>query len=61
MHYFNGLRAHVVEMLYRQMVEVQESVDAVGEAGLLRSVKLRVLDVAGHTLLPASLGQFMCL
>ncbi len=48
-------------MLYRQMVEVQESVDAVGEAGLLRSVKLRVLDVAGHTLLPASLGQFMCL
>ena len=48
-------------MLYRQMVEVQESVDAVGEACLLRSVELRVLDTAGHTLLPACLRQFVCL
>ncbi|KND91446.1 hypothetical protein TOPH_03711 [Tolypocladium ophioglossoides CBS 100239] len=42
-------------------LQVEEPVDAVGEAALFGPVELGVLDVASDALLPADLRQVLCL
>lgn len=54
-----SLAAHVAQVLHRQEVEVQEAVDAVGQARLLALVQLRALDVARHALFPAHLRELV--
>jgi hypothetical protein len=49
--------SHTIEVLDRQEVEVEESVDAVADAGLLGGVQPGLLDRAGDALLPANVGQ----
>lgn len=52
--------SHVVQVLHGQEVHVEESIDAVGQAALLASIELGVLDAASDALVPADLGQAMC-
>lgn len=58
---FKSLTAHVLNMLNRQVVEVQKPIHAVRQASLLIPVKLRVLDRTGDALLPAHVGQAVSL
>lgn len=44
-------------MLHREVVDIEESLDAVGKASLLALVQLVVLDAALDALVPAHLGQ----
>lgn len=52
------LSTHTVDMLNRQVPEVQKAIHTVCQASFLRFVELRVLDAAG-TLLPAHVRQRM--
>lgn len=52
--------SHVVQVLHSQKVHVEESIDAVGQAALLASVELGVLDAASDALIPADLCQAVC-
>lgn len=51
------LVAHAVQVLHREVVDIEESLDAVGKARLLALVQLVVLDAALDALVPAHLGQ----
>lgn len=51
------LVAHAVQVLHREVVDIEESLDAVGKASLLALVQLVVLDAALDALVPAHLGQ----
>jgi hypothetical protein len=52
-------RAHVAEVLHCQKVDIEETVDAVGQALLLPTLQLGVSDGPRHAFFPAHLGQRM--
>lgn len=50
-------RTHLLQMLHRQEVDVEEAINAIGQTALLRPVQGRALDVAGDAPLPARLRE----